>query len=93
MKKTKINKKSKKRAYIFSLTAFLIFAFTIKIFLSLNSIDKSNYILDYKEMNYLIEYCKLKDERILTNNNFTIIQINPYLIAKKNNKTYYINCS
>ncbi|HIQ50450.1 MAG TPA: hypothetical protein EYH54_00590 [Nautiliaceae bacterium] len=80
----------KKRSLVFLLATFFFFIFLLKLDQIL-VIDKSNYYLPFEELNYLIEYCKLKEESIL--NYFDNYKINnSTVLAKKGNLSFYIEC-
>jgi len=76
-----------------TLTVFLFLAILFKFLISTTQAnDKSNYVLDYENLNYLVEYCKINNVSFLKREGFEIIQTEPYLISKKDNKTFTIKC-
>jgi hypothetical protein len=86
-----MKKRKLKRSVVFFIITLFLFVFLIKLDQILIN-DKSNYYLPYKELNYLVEYCKIKDKRILEYFDNYTIEGNK-VIAQKEKKKYYIKCS
>jgi len=79
-----------KKSFVFLTIIIFFFIFLIKVSNILTS-DKSNYYLPFEELNYLIEYCNIKDESILSYFDHFELKNNT-VKAKKGNYSFYINC-
>jgi len=91
MVKKKKQKKLKK-SFIFTLFFLVFLFFFIPYFFSLVEKDKSNYVLEKKGLNVLIETCKSKNSTLIQYFNYSLVSKDPLVFVNENSITFYGNC-
>ncbi len=87
-----VKKSITKKSFIFILFLLLLLLFFVPFLFTVVEKDKSNYVLESKGLNVLVESCRTHDSALIYYFNYSLISKKPFVFQTDRRIIFYANC-